>query len=257
MVVIGQPLPRRRRRRAWLGLFALLALLIVGLVIANAVVAVIRVFDRPGKPAPGVLLYAGSFEPDDASNADWQQEPGQASTQITAGVMLIAIDEVRSIYTLLRRDFRDLDARVNVSIREATSEYTEMGMLFRFRDAENYYMFKLRGDKAGVLDVISEWQFSPMIKLGVDQINQLRLIASDDSFQFFVNNEPMALCLKGSDRRSTWNGLASGKCLSNNQQTSISFRDATLTDGKIGLGVVADSPGVRVVFDNVLLFGPN
>jgi hypothetical protein len=265
MVVIGQPLPRRRRRRAWfIFLFGLLIAVLL-LIVGNGVIALLRTLDRPSKPESGALLYANDFSAESASNADWQQEPGQSSTQIADGVMLIAIDEVRSIYSLFKRDFRDIDAHVNATITAATGDFTEYGMMFRFRDENNYYMFKLRGDgaysvelfKDGKLDVISAWQRSAAVKLGLNQINNLRIVVVDDSFQFFANGEPLALCLKGSDRRSTWSGPETGKCISNNQQTVMSFKDSSFADGKVGLGAVADSPGMRVAFDNVLILGPS
>ncbi|MBX3086051.1 MAG: hypothetical protein KF716_30735 [Anaerolineae bacterium] len=265
MVVIGHQLPRRRRRRAWfIFLFGLLAAVVL-LLVGNGVIALLRALDRPAKPSSGALLYATDFSAENASNVDWLQEPGQSSTQIADGVMRISIDEVRSIYSVLKRDFRDIDARVNASITAATGDFTEYGIVFRYHDDNNYYMFLLRGDgaysvqmiKNGEPDVISTWQRAPSIKSGLNQINQLRVVASDDSFQFFVNDEPLPLCLKGSDRRSTWSGPDTGKCISNNQQTSISFKDNSFADGKIGVGARADSPGMRVAFDNVLIFGPN
>ena len=265
MVVIGQPLPRRRRRRAWFIFLFVLLIAVLLLIVGNGVIALLRAVDRPAKPNSGALLYATDFSADNASNADWQQEPGQSSTKIDNGVMLIAIDEVRSIYSLLKRDFRDIDAHVNVAITAATGDFTEYGIMFRYRDENNYYMFKLRGDgsydvelfKDGKLDVISAWQRSPAVKIGLNQVNNLRVIATDNNFQFFANGEPLALCLKGSDRRSTWSGPDTGKCISNNQQTSLSLKDDSLADGKVGLGAVADSPGMRVSFDNVLILGPS
>jgi hypothetical protein len=261
MVVIGQPLPRRRRSRWWLTLLLILFIVIVVLLLTNGVLALLRRGDAPAKPDPGALIYATTFE-DGTTN--WQQEPGQASTQIKDGMLLVAIDEVRSIYSLLDYDFSDVDARVNVTTLAATSEYDQFGLMFRFKDTSNYYMFKLRGDgayrvelfKEGTLDVISDWQIVAAVRTGIGAVNQLRVVAQGETFTFSVNDKPLSLCLKGSDRRATWNGIRSGQCLSNGGEISTSFTDSSIAWGKIGLGVLADSPGVRVAFDNVLVYGP-
>jgi hypothetical protein len=271
MVVIGQPLRRKPRRPYNLLVLAMLAVILL-LVVFNLVLVVIRVLDRPGRPSPGELLYATDFGAGQASNADWQQESGQSASVIADGVLQIAIDDINSLYSLLAREFSDLDARVNITVTAATSDYDEYGLLFRFQDAANYYMFKLRSDGAyrveharpdpsgsgkTQVDVISEWQISPVIETGRRVTNQVRVIASGDSFQFYVNGAPMPLCLKGQDRRSTWSALSNGRCLSNSGQIAISFRDPNLSDGKLGVGALADSPGLRVAFDNIVVYGPN
>src|SRR5688572_25109525 len=120
MVVIGHQLPRRKRRRAWFVFLFILLAAVVLLIVGNGVIAVLRAVDRPSEPAAGALLYASDFAEENVSNADWLQEPGQSSTKITDGVLLISIDEINSIYSLLSRDFRDIDARVNVSVTAAT-----------------------------------------------------------------------------------------------------------------------------------------
>lgn len=270
MVVIGQPLPRRRERHPYNVLVVALLGVIALLIVANLVLLLIRALDRPGKPAAGALIYATDFAAENASNAEWTQESGQSSSAIDGGALLITIDDINSLFSVLKRDFTDTDVRANITLTGATSDYDEYGLLYRFRDASHYYMFKLRSDgayrveavnqdEAGRTDVnvLSEWQISTAVRIGLKATNQLRVIASGDTFEFYVNGALLPLCPKGTDRRSTWNDLTSGRCLSNGGQTSITLRDTTFTEGRIGVGAVADSVGLRVAFDNVVVYGPN
>ncbi|MBX3063044.1 MAG: hypothetical protein KF726_08715 [Anaerolineae bacterium] len=263
MVVIGQPLPRRRRRSLWLTFLLLLLIAIIVLLITNGVVMLMRSNDVPTRPTPGALLYATTF---DQNNDNWQQEPGQASTQIQNGAMIISIDEVRSIYSLLNQEFTDLDLRVTVTLLDApgeTGSSDEFGVLFRFKDADNYYAFKLRADgafrvelyKNGELDVISQWPTTPTLHIDVGKPNQIRIIAHGEKFRFFFNDQQLDLCLKGPSRYSTWD--KAGNCLSNGNQVSESFVDASLDWGKIAIAANATFPGLRVSFDNVLIYGPS
>lgn len=138
--------------------------------------------------------------------------------------------------------------------------------MFRYQDVNNFYAFKLRGDGAyrverfqnGTLDVLSEWQIASQALSGLGAFNRLRVVAQSDQLRFFVNDQPVLLCPKGADRRSTWNGLRSGACLSNNRQTAEALVDSAFKTGKIALGAVAGqgATGFRVAFDNVIVRAP-
>ena len=99
---------------------------------------------------------------------------------------------------------------------------------------------------------LSDWIPSPLVNQGLNVDNQLRVVAQGDQFRFFINDEQVALCIPNNpEGESTYfDGCVDGE-----------MHD-TLTDDSIGsgqLGVMAitlDEPNVEVVFDNVLVYGP-
>ena len=249
--------PRKLSTFARVFLFLLVIVALLGLV--NLALYGLKTLDRPVKAVTGQLLYATTF---DSYNDEWSQFQGQMSSQIADGTLKIAINASRDgAFSVLNHDFSNFDVRVNATRLAATDEYNELGVLFRYHDPDNYYMFKIRGDgyyrverrKDKVTDILSEWHASPAILSGVNWMNQLRVVGKEGSFQFYVNDQPLILCPAGPQKlKSTWNGE---QCLSNNKQTSFRILDDTFDFGKIGVGVRADVPGVQVAFDNVLVFG--
>jgi hypothetical protein len=250
-----------QRRSPFLRLAILLLIVIVLLGLTNLLIIGVRMLDRPGRPSSGQLLYATTF---DAYNEEWAQFEGQMSSQIAKGSLVIAIGASRDgAYSWLNHDFSDFDVRVDAKRLAATDEYDEIGLLFRYLDPKNYYMFKIRGDSAyrvervkdGTLQVLSEWHASPAVLTGLNTINQLRVIGRDGAFQFFANDQQLILCPSGPQKqKSTWNGE---QCLSNNKETSTRLLDDTFDYGKIGVGVFSNSPGIEAAFDNVLVYGPD
>ncbi|MCC7447151.1 MAG: hypothetical protein IT324_07030 [Anaerolineae bacterium] len=241
-------------------LILLLLIVIVLLGLSNLAILGIRTLDRPARPAAGELLYATTF---DAYNEEWSREIGQMSAQVTDGNLVVSIDARNDgTYSVLNHDFTDFDARIDAKRITANDEYNELGLLFRYRDRDNYYMFKIRGDgfyrverrKDKQVEVLSEWHASPAILIGLNTVNQLRVVGKGDHFQFYINDQPLTLCPSGPGKqKSTWNG---DQCLSNNKQTSPELVDNTFDYGRIGAGVRVDVPGIQVVFDNVLVYGP-
>ncbi len=250
-----------KQQRSLFGRFlVLLLILIVLLGLSNLAILGIKALDRPARPAAGELLYASTF---DAFNEEWSRFSGQMSAQLADGSLLISINARNDgAFSVLNHDFTDFDARIDAKRITANDEYNELGMLFRYRDPDNYYMFKIRGDgfyrierrKDKQVEVLSEWHASPAILIGLNTVNQLRVVGKGDHFQFFVNDQPLILCPNGPGKqKSTWSG---DQCLSNNKQTSPELVDTTFDYGKIGAGVRVDMPGIQVAFDNVLVYGP-
>jgi hypothetical protein len=199
------------------------------------------------------LLYLSTFDDDpesdadDSFNAQWAQYEGQDSAVIEDGILYLSIGSAGGVFSDLNRPFADLDAEVLMSWAGGDPdviEAAEASLMFRYQDVNNFYAFKLRGDGAyrverlhnGALDVLSEWQIAPQALSGLGAFNRLRAVAQGDQLRFFINDQPVLLCPKGTDRRSTWNGLRSGACLSNNRQTAELLLDSTFKTGKIALG---------------------
>ncbi len=237
----------------------LVAIAIVALDLGNLALLALKSLDRPQSAASGTLLYATSF---DAYNEEWSQFEGQMSSRIGNGSLRVEIDTPGDgAYSVLNHDIADFDMRVNASQITSTDDLNQFGVLFGYQDVNNYYIFKITGDgnylvdrvKDGKTQTLSPRHPSAAILAGTDQVNQLRVIGKGSHFQFFVNDQPLTLCLKGSDKQPTWAG---DQCISNNKQTSSELVDSTFTYGKVGVGVYAFTAGEVVGFDNVLIYAP-
>jgi hypothetical protein len=241
-----------------------MGLLIVLLGVFNLVVLLIQVLDKPGTPFPGQLLYVTTF---DAYNQQWSMSQGQMRTEIANGALHVISDSVNDgLYSALDRVLTDFDLRVDAQWLKAQSNDSQIGIVFRYQDRKNYYVFRIRGDGAyrvelvndGNVGVLSEWQISPSIKTALNQVNHLRVVGKSFQFQFYVDDQLLLLCLKGQDKKSTWTGLRTGQCASDNKRTREELVDMTLSQGEIALGAVSgfSDAGVEVAFYNVSIVGP-
>jgi len=262
--MIGKPLSRRHPLRIRLRLFQISLVLIVLLGVVDVVLLGIRALDRPGIPVAGELLYADGFQYEGFGRL-WHTYPGQDSAEIANGALLITINASgEGSFSDLDRNFSDLDLQVDARWVSSESDADQVVVLFRYQDPVNYYAYKLRSDgayrvervKDKEVDVISQWQITPLMSTAVGASNQMRVVAKNDTFTFYLNGQQLPLCLKGSDKQSTWTGPRTGKCLSDGGQTRSSASDSTYRYGKIALGAVADAAGLRITFDNVLILGP-
>lgn len=270
-----QTQPKQTRPRLWRAAASLLLILMAALGVLNLLLAALISADQPTNAPSGTLLYISTFDDDeetdadDTFNAQWTLYTGQDSAQVEGGVLFISIGSAGGVFTDLNQPFADLDAEVLTSWESGAPdiiEAAEASLMFRYQDVNNFYAFKLRGDgayrverlQAGKLDVLSEWQIAPQALSGLGAFNRLRVVAQGDQFRFYVNDLPVLLCPKGEDRRSTWNGLRSSACLSNNQQTAEFLIDSAFKTGKIALGAVAGqgASGFRVAFDTVIVIAP-
>lgn len=269
----------RRTIWGWAGAIAFgvwIALLIAG---AIALAVLTDVIELPvDAPEPGALLYATAFE--SAIDAqEWDLYEGRDAAQIVEAAAL-ADEDVRGlqgqalvithgspisqevIFSALDRTFTDMDLRVTA--REISGpDDNQYGVVFRFHDHDNYYAFFISGDgyyslvkrENGVLRDISTWGESSAIALG-QETNAIRIVAQDDSFQFYVNGELMPLCLAGENAFSMWNP-ATGECATSDLVTV--FRDADFSQGGIALaaGTSIDlSAPVVIAFDDLTITGP-
>jgi hypothetical protein len=266
---------RPARLHVWRALIVALLIAISSLSAANLLLLALINADQPANAPSGTLLYLSTFDDDpetdadDSFNAQWAQYEGQDSAVIEDGILYLSIGSAGGVFSDLNRPFADLDAEVLMSWAGGDPdvvEAAEASLMFRYQDVNNFYAFKLRGDGAyrverlhnGALDVLSEWQIAPQALSGLGAFNRLRVVAQGDQLRFFINDQPVLLCPKGADRRSTWNGLRSGACLSNNRQTAELLLDSTFKTGKIALGAVAGQgvTGFRVAFDNLIVLAP-
>ncbi|GAB4544373.1 MAG: hypothetical protein OHK0023_01090 [Anaerolineae bacterium] len=249
--------------------------LVAVLLALNGVLTLMVRADVPPIPEDGALLYATTFDDDpevaddDYLNQQWTLAQGQDSITIDGGVMFINIGSAGGVFAPLNMAFSDFRAELLTSWVSGDAEViraAETALLFRYQNTSNFYAFKLRGDGAyrvervqdGVLEVLSEWQIAPSALSGVGGDNRLTVIAQGSDLRFLINDQPLRMCPKGSDRRSTWNGLRSGECVSNGGSTTESLTDETFRWGQLALGAVAGlgASNFRIAFDNVILTAP-
>jgi hypothetical protein len=214
---------------------------------------------------PGQVLYTATF---DAFLDDWKQYEGRLEARVINGALRIdAKTDNSGPYSVAKPYFDDFDLRVQGKAVDGdpTNGY---GAIFRLQDKGNrsvdddsYYLFLVSSDGYYKLErvidgqqkEISLWIPSPVVNQGIGAVNALRVIAQDDQFQFFVNDQQVELCLpENPDGFSTLDGA--GNCMGNMTATWV---DDTIASGQVGVVVVTlDAPNFAVEFDNMLIIGP-
>lgn len=270
----GQAVTPVLRRLAWLAAsLGLIAALVLGLGLA---VATGWLYELPvPRPQPGELLYATSF---DAFNDEWDLYPGRDSVQVEAQddgdaggapdrALVIRYgsgtpDEV--VWSVLDRKFSDFDLRVTARLLDGPIDQNQYCVAFRYRDERNFYLFCITADgyyslakvRGGVQEKVSDWGTTSAIRLGAAP-NEMRVVGQGDEFRFFVNGEPVLLCLKGENQSSMWAyGEGPGVCLTD-EPTDV-YRDGTFAQGRVTLAAgTIDGSAVTVAFDDLLIVGPD
>jgi len=207
---------------------------------------------------PGELLYATSFD----SGDDWELYEGLASAQVIDGRMQINIDNNDlGIYSAVSPYFADFDLQLQAQALDGP-ENNAYGAIFRQRDRENYYTFYISSDGFyrvsrvydGQTKVLSNWHFSPIINIGINALNDVRVIGHNDKFQFLINQTPVELCIPD-DPNGESTPLGTGECLGGAWQAILT--DDSISFGRVGVAVeiVPDAAGSPIVaFDNVLVY---
>jgi hypothetical protein len=269
----------RRIRRFGIGVW-LIALVALGFTLGVLTDWVYEVPVTP--PDPGQFLYATTF---DAFNNEWDVYPGRDSAQIVANETLSLVatdspvaplpgnvlivsygspmsDEV--VWSTLSRKFNDIDLRVTTRQVSGSTDQSQYGVIFRYRDTKNFYIFRISSDgyyllakvKDGVQEKISDWGVTDAIHQG-QAANEIRVVARGDAFRFFVNGQPMPLCLKGTNETSMWASWEGPGICYTDELTYI-YTDDSFRQGRIALaaGTIDGSP-VAVAFDDLLMVGPD
>lgn len=209
---------------------------------------------------PGALLYVATF---DGPPDDWDLYEGRLSAQQVDGVLVLQAGTANSMpFSATAFHFGDFDVRVQVRAEDGPLN-NGFGLVFRLRDPRNYYMFLVSSDGYyrvvrevdGVQREISTWIPSLQVNQGLGALNHLRVVAVADTYHFFVNGVPAALCIPDDpDSFSTYNDVT-GECLSG--QMTSTFVDDSIDSGRLGVVVMTlNEPDVRVAFDNLVVYGP-
>ncbi len=211
---------------------------------------------------PGALLYVTGFD-DDA--ADWEQTQRQDKSQeIVDGRMVLTVDVTQDgVFSAAGPFFDDFDMTVDTQAL-AGPEDNGYGVIFRQLNGNTYYIFLISSDgfyrvkrlERGRSSVIHNWHGSPLINTGVGAINRLRVTGIDDRFRFFINGEPVELCIPD-DPNAESTPLADGRC--DQGQWVDTLVDDTIPYGHLGVTIEVDqgqTPGVVVAFEQFVVRGP-
>ena len=210
----------------------------------------------------GGLLYVTTF---DAFNEDWTQYQGRLSSEVTNSVLRVSVDEpVAGPYSVASPHMADFDVRVQARAVEGPED-NGFGVVFREQDRNNFYYFLISSD--GYYQVvrtldgrpreISTWIETPFVNRGVGAVNTLRVVGRGNEFQFYVNEQPLLLCIPDDpNAQSTWNWLdeicIDGAML----DTYVDDHFPTGRLGVVATTIEGSETGVIVDFDNVLVYEP-
>lgn len=240
--------------------FLLLVGLIIGLLAAVQLSRAAAGWRFIVPDAAGVLLYATGF---DAASDEWDEaDDGRRLAQVRDGVLHLALDDASdSVYAPLRWSLHDFDLTVDATAVDG-SENNGFGVIFRQQDARNYYYFLISSDGYYQLSRVvndtarkmSNWIPSDAIQTGLDETNQIRIVARGNQFEFFVNGEALALCIPDSpDAESTYDEFV-GECIGGQMLTT--FTDELLTYGKVGLMAQSLDDSTTITFDRLVIYSP-
>lgn len=142
---------------------------------------------------------------------------------------------------------------VGAAIRQMTDAADAASYYAFFISSDGYY--SVRKTENGREAVLSAWIAAPMIRQGLGAQNALRVIGRGADFQFFINGEPVMLCIPNDPQAvSTY---ANGECVEGTMQAVL--HDDSMPVGRLGLiarATPAGGGGLAVQFDNMIVFSP-
>lgn len=210
---------------------------------------------------PGDVLFVAAF---DGLLDDWETyDDGQLAAQPVDGAMRLTVDGFqRAPFSAAAPYFGDFDYRVTATAVDGPLN-NGYGVIFRMQDAGNYYQFLTSSDGYyqversvnGVNRVLSIWIPSAVVNQGIGASNDLRVVAQGNRFRFYINQQPVALCIPDDpDALSTYDDF-NEVCIGGQMLDTLT--DDSHASGR--LGVIAqsfDESGVVVDFDNVVVRSP-
>jgi hypothetical protein len=214
---------------------------------------------------PGKAAYVAVF---DGFTDEWALYQGTLEAAVADGALRLEIGSADGRpFSTTRHRFADFDVRVEAKAAAGPLN-NGFGLLFRLQEGDpnsaaddSYYWFLISSD--GYYQVmrvlqgrekrLSEWIPTPIIQQGIGATNWLRVVARGDTFEFYINNKRVPVCVPDNpDAESTY----SGGCIAGQMQDSLT--DSAIPHGR--LGVIAHAFGeegvIAVEFDNLWIMGP-
>jgi len=126
-------------------------------------------------------------------------ESGQNGIFINGKVWTTTIEEpnIYNVQPVSDNIFSNLTTEVDVQIDDNSAEF--QGLMIRQIDDKNFYSFRITQDGQYSFDVWKTGEFShysilgpsssAAIKTGRGEVNHLKVIANDNTFTLFINNE--------------------------------------------------------------------
>jgi len=114
----------------------------------------------------------------------------------------------------------------------------------------------------GIEEIISDWgqtdaiHVSEMVSGGemAHRANVIRIVGKGNRFRFWVNDQSLPLCMRGSNAVSMWS--APGQCFTS--EPVDEYVDSALGQGQIALAAgTLDGSAVTVAFDDLVIVGPD
>jgi hypothetical protein len=214
------------------------------------------------------VLLAESF---DAPWPGWAQfNDGRLSAQMTEGALVLRVDSPASgVFSTYPAHFADFDLRAELRAVDGPID-NAYGVIFRVQDNDNdrladdsYYLFTISSDGYyrvtrvlnGHETVLSNWIPSPLIDQGLDADNHIRVLATGNTFRFFINESPVQVCVP--DDPAGISTYAMDTCFQG-QMLDVLTDDA-IASGQVGGAAIttqSGGPGVVVQLESLVLLAP-
>jgi hypothetical protein len=215
----------------------------------------------------GKVAYTATF---DDFIGDWELYEGRLNSQVENSTLKLEADDInKKPFSVASQHWGDFDLSVQASPADGPLN-NGYGVIFRLQtkgnsspDDDDFYLFLVSSDGFyqvmrsidGQQKELSNWIPSPLVTQGIDVVNHLRVVATGDRFRFYINGQPVQLCVPNNpDGTSTYNDRLGG-CIDG--QMLDTLVDASIGSGQLGVVIqTLDEPGVVVNFDNVVVAGP-
>ncbi|MFO7321827.1 MAG: hypothetical protein DIU68_008855 [Chloroflexota bacterium] len=210
--------------------------------------------------APDEVMYAAGF---DGFLDEWSlYDDGQLAAAVEDGVLRLSSNApFASPYTVASPVLGDFDLRVKATAVEGPLN-NGFGVMFHVQDRDNNDQFLISSDgyyrvvrfAGGEERELSTWIPSDVVRQGIGETNELRVVRKDNTLSFYVNGEPVELCLPNDPGALSTYTFSDG-CFEGEMRTTLV--DDSLRDGRIGVVIQTfDEPGVVVEFDDLVVVGP-
>lgn len=212
------------------------------------------------------VLYAATFE---QYADDFNQYGGRLSAQVDNGMLIVQVDEANNgAFSTASPGFSDFDLRVNATALAGPLD-NAFGVIFGLNAGnaaqagdDRYYLFEISSDgyyrlsraESGELREISNWIESPVVQIGLNEENNIRIVSFENQLRFWVNGQPASLCIPNNPAARSLYRL--GTCI-DGQMLDV-WQASASPVGQIALTASATAtggPGVQVGFNDLIILG--